>query len=128
MNAQLWFMMAGILITAIINIVILTKYISTIKLAVEANFTKALQVLKKELEEKDDTLRHEVAETLKPIQIHIARYEEKHYKLELYIRDNYIEVDTFRNAIEEIKDLVRGIAGKVDKMNDDSVNWRREKK
>lgn len=80
----------------------------------KAEFSNDIRLLKKEFDEENQTLRHEIAETLKPIQAHIAIYEEKHYKLELYIRDNYIEVDTFRNALDEIKSNIKDIANKID--------------
>lgn len=80
-------------------------------------FSIDFKSLKKELDEETQTLRHEIAEVLKPIQAHIAIYEEKHYKLELYIRDNYIEVDTFRNALGEIKSDIKDLGIKIDDLS-----------
>lgn len=120
-----YFTLGGMIFTAIVNIVIVTKYLTNIELKVETiraqgektlteKFNKSLQILEKELNEKDDTLRHDIGESLKPIKTLTTDYEKKHYQLEIYIRDNYISVDTFKEVINEIKNDIKDIGRKLD--------------
>lgn len=127
MRFELWLGLAGFILICIGNIVIITRYVSSIESKVNEKFNVALNILRKEFEDDNAKQRHEFVETLKPLQTHIANYEKKHYQLELYIRDNYIEVPTFQHALKDIKDITTEIFRKLDKINEDSINWRRGK-
>lgn len=125
-NVTTWIMVAiaavGCLLTSITLVVKVTNAIASLK----ENISKAVKDLKKEFDEENDNLRHEMGEALKPIREHISLYEKKHYELELYMRDNFIEVDTFRNALTEIKDLINEVKVNVKEMNTDNNSWRKE--
>lgn len=127
MKFELLLGLAGFILVCIGNIVIITRYVSSIESKVNEKFNVALNILRKEFEDDNVKQRHEFVETLKPLQAHIAMYEQKHYQLELYIRDNYIEVSTFQNALKDLKDMINEIFRKLDKINEDSIVWRRNK-
>lgn len=126
MDVTAWIMVAiaaiGCLLTSITLVVKVTNTISSLK----DNINKAVKDLKKEFDEENDSLRHEMGEALKPIREHISLYEKKHYELELYMRDNFIEVDTFRNALGEIRDLITEVKTNIKEMSTENNSWRKE--
>lgn len=118
----------GCALTAISLIVKVTNAINKSELTIVTKINDITTSIKKEFYEENDRLRHELSETLKPIQTHIALYEEKHYKLEIYIRDNYIEVSTFKGALAEIRDLISEVKSRVEKIGDADISWRKERR
>lgn len=70
-----------------------------------------------------DRSRTEFGETVKAIKQHsmdahdrVDRLIIKHQELELYIRDNYVEVESFDKALGRVERTVDGIDEKVDKL------------
>lgn len=118
----------GCLLTSITLIVKVTNLVAAIEPTMTAKIAEAMRLLRQEFKEENDVLRHEFGETLKPIREHIRIYETKHQELELYIRDNYIEVDTFKNALTDIKDLIKEVKNDVKKISDENNKWRKEDK
>lgn len=129
MDVTAWIMVAiaavGCLITSITLIVKVTRLISSIELNIGVKISDTKSTIKTEFYRENEKLRSEVATALIPLRSLVEGYERKHSELELYIRDNYIEVDTFSNAIGEIKTMMKDLSVKLDRMNDDSLNWRR---
>lgn len=68
-----------------------------------------------------DRSRTDFAESLKALRQHSQDAHErvdhmliKHQELELYIRDNYVEIDSFEKALGRVEKTVDGIDAKVD--------------
>ena len=127
-NLEVWLTAAGFLLTLLIIVGTVTRKLSIVELSISEKISNSLVSIRIEFDEKNQRLRDELDETFKAIRTHIGEYEKKHYELELYIRDNYIEVPTFQNALTEIKDLVKDLVRKVDKISDDSFIWRKEQR
>ncbi len=130
MNVTAWIMVAiaaiGCLLTSVTLVVKVTNLVSSIEPTITAKIAEAIKQVRLEFKEENDVIRHELGEALKPIREHISLYEEKHYKLELYIRDNYIEVDTFRNALDDIKALIKEVKDNVKTIAEADTSWRKE--
>lgn len=124
LTLEMWVGISGLLFGVALQIIIVTRFLSKMEASLIKTVNDAKDILKKEWDHENDTLRHELAETLKPIQTHISRYEEKHYKLELYIRDKYIEVTTFQQALGEIKELINELKEQSETIRKETNIWR----
>lgn len=127
MDVTAWILVAiaavGCLLTSVTLVVKVTRLVTSIDLTINTKVSEA----KKEFYLQNDKLRKEVAETVIPLKTLVGNYEAKHFELELYIRDNYIEVSTFKEVMNDIKNSISDLSKKIDQMSRDSVNWRKGK-
>lgn len=124
---EFWLGFAGIIITIIGATVRITRFIdgqnnsltelvyrkfNEAKTTIDTKFNEA----KATIDTESNDLRTEFGETLKALRAHVEKYEEKLYQVELYIRDKYISDPTFTLVINEIKNDIKDLSGKLDKL------------
>lgn len=113
-SPEFWVAAIGCIITCIGLIVAVTKSITGLKIFVIQELQLAINKIREENNKENLRLRREIGETLNALKEHIRIYEIKHQELELYIRDNYIEVPTFSRAIEDLKNTIAELFRKLD--------------
>lgn len=113
-NLEFWIGFAGIIITIIGATVRITRFISKQNEELTQLVYRKFNEARLNLDSESGKLRLEFGETLKALKVHVERYEEKLYQVEIYIRDNYIEVPTFKDIIDDIKKDIRDLSGKLD--------------
>lgn len=124
---EFWLGFAGIIITIIGATVRITRFVdgqnTTLTELVYRKFNEAKTTIdikfneaKTNIDTESNELRTEFGETLKALRKHVEKYEEKLYQVELYIRDKYISDPTFTLVINEIKDDIKELSGKLDKL------------
>lgn len=114
---QFWLGFAGIIITIMGATVRITRFVSVQNEILKDLVYRKFNEARLNLDSESGKLRQEFGETLKALKSHVERYEEKLYQVELYIRDNYIEVPTFRDIINEIKANLKELSTKLDNFN-----------
>jgi len=126
MTYQFWLTLGGMVVTFLFSVITITAKVTRIVTTHETNVDAKLiahdvevkTFVRQKIEDDGKLLRDNISETLRSIKTHIERYEEKHYKLELYIRDNYIEVPTFKDALTDIKSLIVEVKEKLDNLTE----------
>lgn len=113
-NWHLWLGIAGLLITIIGATIKITRFISKENDILKTLLYNKFNEAKEDIDNETNNLRHEFGETLKSLRTHVEAYEQKLYQVELYIRDNYIEVPTFSEVIKEIKADIKALSIKLD--------------
>lgn len=122
---EFWLGFAGIIITIIGATVRITRFIdgqnTTLTQLVYRKFNEA----KTDIDNESINLRKEFGETLKALKTHVEKYEEKLYKIELYIRDHYISDPTFTLVVNEIKADIKDLSEKLDRLFKNPVKFSR---
>lgn len=115
---QIWIAAAGLAFTVVVTTIgatiRITRFISKENRNLEQLVYRKFTEAKSNLDTEADKLRHEFGETIKALRTHVEIYEEKLYNVELYIRDNYIEVPTFKEVINELKKDIKDLTKKLD--------------
>lgn len=109
--------------TIITSVVLTMRGLAKIELNLRNYFEKKHEAITIQLGVKIDESRMMFGEAVKAARLHADlahhKYENlliKHQELELYIRDNYVEIDSFNIAVTRIERTVDGMDVKIDKL------------
>lgn len=110
-------------LTIITSVVLTMRGLARIELNLRTYFetkqTETYRVLRVDI----DDSRKLFGETVKAAKEHAdlahQKYENlliRHQELELYIRDNYVEIDSFNTALQRIEKTMDSMDGKIDEL------------
>lgn len=109
MGNEFWLGFVGLFISIITSAVLITRSLSKENTALTQLVYRKFNEAKSDIDDESDKLRIEFGETVKALKKHVELYEEKLYKVELYIRDNYISDPTFGIVVKDIKDDMKAL-------------------
>ena len=109
--------------TIISSVVITMRGLAKIELNLREYFEKKQTETYQVLREDIDASRDLFGESLKAVKQHsetahtrIDMLIIKHQDLELYIRDNYVEIDSFNAVLQRLEKTIDAIDGKIDEL------------
>jgi len=109
--------------TIISSVVITMRGLAKIELNLREYFEKKQTETYRVLREDIDASRDLFGESLKAVKQHsetahtrIDMLIIKHQDLELYIRDNYVEIDSFNAVLQRLEKTIDAMDGKIDEL------------
>jgi len=109
--------------TIISSVVITMRGLAKIELNLREYFEKKQTETYQVLREDIDASRDLFGESLKAVKQHsetahtrIDMLIIKHQDLELYIRDNYVEIDSFNAVLQRLEKTIDAMDGKIDEL------------
>ncbi len=113
------FCMLGL--TILSSVVLTMRGLSKIELNLRNYFEKKHEAITIQLNHKIDESREMFGEAVKAARLHAdlahQKYENlliRHQELELYIRDNYVEIDSFQIALSRLEKTIDAMDAKID--------------
>lgn len=110
-------------ITIISSVVLTMRGLARIELNLRNYFERKQEETYRVLRQDIDASRTMFGESVKAARQHsdnahtrIDMFIIKHQDLELYIRDNYVEIDSFNAVLARLEKAIDGIDGKVDEL------------
>lgn len=108
-------------LTVLISIIVTTRKLSEIEINLREYFENKQKETNGVLMLEVDRSRTMFGETVRAVRQHsedahdrIDKLLIKHQELELYIRDNYVEITSFNTALSRIEKTVDGMDAKID--------------
>lgn len=118
MTPEVTFAGASLLLVVITSAVIVTRRLSQTEISLlKAIEDKQIETRKALLIEVDRS-RHDFSETVSAIRAHADLAHTKIQEVELYIRDNYVEVGSFNRVMDRIEKVINSIDQKVDALGE----------
>ena len=113
------FCMLGL--TVLTSVVLTMRGLGKIELSLRNYFEKKHEAITIQLNHKIDASREMFGEAVKAARLHAdlahQKYESlliRHQELELYIRDNYVEIDSFQIALSRLEKTIDAMDAKID--------------
>jgi hypothetical protein len=113
------FCMLGL--TVLTSVVLTMRGLGKIELSLRNYFEQKHEAITVQLTNKIDASREMFGEAVKAARLHAdlahQKYESlliRHQELELYIRDNYVEIDSFQIALSRLEKTIDAMDAKID--------------